>query len=379
MTLTKIRSVFALFLLICLPTLSNAQSDEQANVQHVVDQFFAAFQQKDLSNAMALWSGKSPDLTYGRQLLQQTFATYRTIELKNIRVNKITLDKDNATVQLTAELTVVDTQAGASSTPITRTIQMVRETGGWKIWKYLTREDDLAATLTAPITPEERVAILNAQPELVTPDRVRGLAKQARELLIQGKQAEGLTICDLALNIAQRLNDKRGMFITLRLKGGVARARGDYKQATEYLDQCLKLAEEVGDKTIIGDALNSLAIVAALQSDYRKALALFQRNLKIKEELGNKIDIAIELSNIGNIYIYQGDKGRALENYQRSLRLAEEVGDKAGAAATINSIGNLYHAQGNYAQALEYFQQSLKIKQEVGDKLGVARALSNIG
>ncbi|HKG60896.1 MAG TPA: CHAT domain-containing tetratricopeptide repeat protein [Pyrinomonadaceae bacterium] len=220
---------------------------------------------------------------------------------------------------------------------------------------------------------------MNAQPELVTPDLVFGLAKQARELLIKGKQAEGLALCDLALNIAQRLNDKRGMFFTLRLKGGVARSRGDNKQALEYFEQCLKLAEEIGDKTIIGDALNSLAIVSAQQSDYPKALALFQRNLKIKEELGNKIDIAVELSNIGNIYVYQGEKVRALENYQRSLRLAEEVSDKAGAAATLNSIGNLYHSQQNYAQALEYVQHSLKLKQEVGDKLGVARALNNIG
>src|SRR6185369_6327957 len=144
--------------------------DEQAKVQRVVDQFFTAFQQKDLSSAMALWSGKSPDLTYGRQLLQQTFATYRRIELKNVHVNKITFDKDNATVQLTAELTVVDTLGGVSAAPMIRTIQMVRETGDWKIWKYLTREDDLAAALTALNMPAERAALLNAQPELVTPD-----------------------------------------------------------------------------------------------------------------------------------------------------------------------------------------------------------------
>jgi tetratricopeptide (TPR) repeat protein len=237
----------------------------------------------------------------------------------------------------------------------------------------------LVEQLTAGRTSEERSALLNAQPELVTPDLVKALTKQARELLPQGKQIEALMLCDLALDIAQRLNDKRGMFQALRVKSGVARVRGDYKQALEYLNQCLKLAEELGDKTIIGDALNSMAIVYALQSDYPKALALFQRNLQIKEELGNKHDIAIELSNIGNIYVYQGDKVRALEYYERALKLAQEVGDQANVSATLNSIGNLYHSQGNYAQALEYFQQSLKIKQQIGDKLGVARALNNIG
>ena len=228
-------------------------------------------------------------------------------------------------------------------------------------------------------TPEERKALLNTQPELVTPDLIKALIRKGRQMLPRGQQAEALVISDMAFNLAQQLNDKRGLIMALRLKGEIARFRGDHNQALDYFNQSMKLAEELGDKTIIGDVLNSMAIVYALQSDYPKALALFQQNLQIKEELGNKHDIAVELSNIGNIYVYQGDKVRALEHYQRALKLAEEVGDKAGSSATLNSIGNLYYSQGNYAQSLEYIQQSLKIKQEIGDKLGVARALNNIG
>ncbi|HEX2271613.1 MAG TPA: CHAT domain-containing protein, partial [Pyrinomonadaceae bacterium] len=185
--------------------------------------------------------------------------------------------------------------------------------------------------------------------------------------------------CELAMNIATRLNDKRGMFLTLRVQGGIARVRGNYKQALEYLEQALKIAHELGDKADIANALNSMAIVYAMQSDYPKALELFQQSLKIKETLGDKLDIARDLSNIGNIYILQADRGRALEYFQRGLKLAEEIGYKPGYSATLNSIGALYHAQGNYAQALEYYQRSLKVKQEIGDKLGAAFALTNIG
>ncbi|HKV33635.1 MAG TPA: CHAT domain-containing protein [Pyrinomonadaceae bacterium] len=383
MALTKWKSVFALILLGCLlialPALSNAQTDEQSAVQRVVEQFLAAFQKKDLPNVMALWSEKSPDLVVSRQSMQQTFARYHTIEVKNLSLSKITVDTNKAFVELTGELNLVGTQASVNSLQMSWTIELVKEAGGWKILKNVTREDKLAEALSAASTPEERNTLLNAQPELVTPELVNALIKHARQLLARGKQTEALTLCDVAVNIAQRLNDKLGMFVTLRVKGGVARVRGDNKQALEYFEQCLKLAEELNDKTLIGDALNSIAIVYALQSDYPKALFLFQRNLQIKEELGNKRDIAIELSNIGNIYIYQGDKLRALEHYHRALKLAEEVGDKGNTSATLNSIGNLYYSQGNYAQALEYFQQSLKIKQEIGDKVGVTRALNNIG
>jgi CHAT domain-containing protein/lipopolysaccharide biosynthesis regulator YciM/ketosteroid isomerase-like protein len=387
MTPTKrqAKNLIALFLLgclfACLPTPGNAQNDEPAIVRRVVEQFFAAFQQKDLPSVMALWSEKSPDLTAGRQSIQHAFATYRNIEVKSLSLDKVTVETDNATVQLVADLSVVSTQTGASATPlrVTRTIQMVKEMGVWKIWRYMTGEEELAAALSAIKTPEDGRTLLNAQPELVTPDLVKALAKQAKELLGRGKQAQALMICDLALSVAQRLTDKPGMFLTLRLKGDISRARGDYKQALEYYDQCLKLAEELVDKVSIGDALSSIGIIHALQSDYPGALESLQRSLKIKEELGDKLNIARELSNIGNVYVSQGDKVRALENFQRSLKLADEVGNKASVSATLNSIGSLYYAQGNYPQALEYFQQSLKIKQEIGDKLGVGRALNNIG
>jgi CHAT domain-containing protein len=387
MTLTrrKAKNVSALFLLgsliSCPPLLSKAQSDYQSPVRHVVGQFFAAFQKKDLPGVMALWSEKSPELAAGRQSIQQAFARYRTIEVKNLSLNKITVESNKATVQLSGELNVVLAQTGASATqlPLNWTIDLAQDAGAWKILKYVTREDELAETLSTLATPEERAARLHAAPELATPELVFALNKQARILLARSRQSEAVMLSDLALDLAQRLNDKRGMFLALRVKGSVARVRGDNKQAMEYFDQCLKLAEELNDKTIIGDALNSIAIVYALRSDYPKALELFQRNLQIKEELGSKLDIAIELLNIGNIYVYQGDRFRALEHYQRGLKLAQEVGDKSNLSATLNSIGNLYYSQHSYAQALDYFQQSLRIKQEIGDKVGVARALNNIG
>ncbi len=387
MTLTRPKPKLPIVLILIgclfatLPAPVIAQNDENADVRRVVDQLFAAFQQKDLTGVMALWGPKSPDFVTGRQTMQQVFDTHQKIELKNLQLDKITVETNNATVQLVAELSVVGKQAGASPSPLQliRTVHLVKDAGVWKIWKYMTREDEFAETLVAVRTPEEFSTLLKTRPELVTTDLVRALARKARELLAGGKQTEALMICDLTLNIAQQISDKRGMSVIYRVKGDVALARGDNKQALEHYEQSLKLGEELGDKAAIGDALNSMGVLYFRQSDYPKALSLFQRNLKIKEELGNKLDIAREWSNIGNVYLFQGDKVRALENYQRSLKLSEEVGNRAGLSATLNNIGNLYFTQGNYLQALEYVQQALKIKQELGDKLGSARNLNNIG
>lgn len=364
------KNLIALLLLGCLftsvPALAQAQNDEQANVRSVVEQLLAALEQKELTKVLALWSDKSPDLSFGRLGTQQLLSADSQIDLKSVLRGKIEIDKDNARIELTTG-------------QWRRVVQLVRETSAWKIWRYMTNEDELSLALAVVKTPEEAEALLKAQPELVNPDLVKALTRQAREMVARGKQTEASATLDLSMAIAKRLNDKRGMFHTLRGQAEIARVRGHYKQALEYLVHALKIVQELDDKANIANAFNSMAIVYAMQSDYPKSLEMFQQSLKIKETFGDKLDIARELSNIGNIYILQADRARALEYFQRGLKLTEEIGYKPGYSATLNSIGALYHSQGNYAQALEYYQRSLNVKQEIGDKLGAAYALTNIG
>ena len=239
MILTRVKNVSAFFvlgcLISCLPALCNTQTDDKTTLRNVVGQFFTAFQKKDFPGVMALWTAQPPDLAAGRQIIQQAFARYRTIEVKNLSLNKITLETNKASVQVSGWLNVVSAQTGASATTLQMnwTIELAKETGAWKILRYVTREDELAEALSAAGTPEEQAALLNAQSGLVSLELVFALNKQARQLLARSKQSEAVMISDLALELGQRLNDKRGMFLALRLKGTVARVRGDNQQALE--------------------------------------------------------------------------------------------------------------------------------------------------
>jgi CHAT domain-containing protein/Tfp pilus assembly protein PilF len=377
------RTLTALFAFSCvltwLPVHASAQADEQAAAWRVVEQLFAAFERQDLTSVMALWGEKSPDIVANRQSMQETFATYRKIEVKGLRPSKITVDADTATIQLIAEMSLLKGQAGASAIPLQarRTIQLIREGGAWKVWRYSTAEEEFAAVLSAIETPEQGVALLDTQPELVTADLVNALVKQVKGL--RGKPVQALLVCDLALGVAQRLGDKAGTAVGLRLKGDIYRGRGDYKPARDYYDQSLAIAEELGDRAILGEVLTSLGIIHARQAHYPEALDSFKRGLRIRQELGDKLNVSRELGNVGNIYLLQGDNVQALESLQRSLKLTDELGDKAGSSATQLAIGGVYYTQGNYPQALEYFQRSLNTKLEIGDRAGVGRALSNSG
>lgn len=379
------RSLRALFVITCLllwlPVKAGAQNDDQAAVRRVVEQLFAALQREDLAGVMALWSEKSPDLNATRDATQQTFANYRSTEVKSLNFNKITIEADTAIVQAVAEMTLLKEQAGSAPTTIQarRKIQLVRENGSWKIWKFAPAEAELAAALSATKTLEEATALLAAQPEMINTDLVNVLIRQAKVLASRGNSVQAMRNCDLAFSVAQRISDKVGMIAALQVKGDIYQVRGDFKQAKEHYDQSLKLAEELGDKITLSGVFTSMGILYIGQANYPQALEFFQRGLHIREELGDKLNISRELTNIGNIYFLQSDNVRALESFQRSLKLSDELGIKKTSSGTLLSIGNVYYSQGNYPQALEYFQQCLKIKREIDDRGGVARALSNIG
>jgi hypothetical protein len=66
---------------------------------------------------MALWSEKSPYIVANRQSMQQNFTAYRKVEVESLRLNKIAVEANNASVQLVVELNLVGQQQGASVTP----------------------------------------------------------------------------------------------------------------------------------------------------------------------------------------------------------------------------------------------------------------------
>src|SRR6516165_9473654 len=68
---------------------SSAQRDDSPEITAVVQKFFHAYQQKDLTALMALWNEKSPESAPARQTLEQTFSAVKTIEIKGLDVAKV--------------------------------------------------------------------------------------------------------------------------------------------------------------------------------------------------------------------------------------------------------------------------------------------------
>ncbi|HEY0547370.1 MAG TPA: CHAT domain-containing protein [Pyrinomonadaceae bacterium] len=359
-----------------------AQADDEAAIRRLVENFFAAYQKEDIEGLMSLWSEHSGDLAASRQSLQQTFSDYRNIEVKKLDIGKVAVEADKAKLQLTFEMSAVNTKTGKPADDfgkLSRIMQVVREGAGWKVWRYVSVEEDFAADLLAAKNEEERKMLLSRNAERVTGGLVRELNKQGRTLSSQSKFAQALSVYHIGLSVAAGLDDKTGAALILIGVGNVHYLQGDYTQALDSFRQSLKLAEEAASKVSMARALSSIGTVYYAQGDYPQALELQLKSLKLREELGDKAGISTSLGNIAGVYYLQGSYEQALEYQLRGLKLAEEMGDKPGIAVALSNIGAVYLIQGDYLRSLDMRQKSLKMREELDDKPGMAYALNSIG
>jgi CHAT domain-containing protein/Tfp pilus assembly protein PilF len=371
-----------LCLLVLLPAPTRAQEGgDEAQIRGLVERFFAAYQREELDALMSLWSEKSADAGAGRQSLQQTFSELRNIEVKKLEIGKVALEGDRGKIQLFIEVSAVNEKTGklADMGRVERTMRVVREASGWKVWQYRSAEEDFAADLLAVGTEESRSALLASNPERMNAALVRELNKQGRTLFSQSKFPQALSVYDVGLTVADRINDKAGAALLLIGVGNAHYLQGDYAKAADAFGRSLKLSEETGSKTDIARAMSSLASVHRVRGDYKESLELNLKSLSLREEAGDKAGIAVSLSNIAGVYYSQGNYGQALEYQLRGLALQEEVGDKGGIATALANVGAVYLIQGDYMRALEMRQKSLKIREEMGDKAGIAQGLNSLG
>lgn len=378
----RIWSLCIVISLACLAATAFSQKDGGRAARDVAEKFFAAYQKEDIDGLMSLWSEKSLDYAASKRSFQQAFADYEKLEVKNLVFVAAASTADKADVRVTIEVSAGDSKTGKPADGLgkmNRTLRMMKEGEGWKIWRYFPTEEDFAAELIAAQAAQERQALLNEKKNLVTSELVKQLAQKSKALLDQGKAAPALAIAEFTLPIAESLNDPSALTLALRLTGNIYRTQRDYERAFEYLQKSLKVAEASGNTPDILSALNYLSGLFYYQSKYDEAVEYLLKSLQLAEKTGNKSEPFYITSNIGLIYKSQGSYTQALDYFQRSLREAELLEDKRLVVYALNTIGGVFQLLGNYPQAQEFYLRSLQLAEATGDKKGTSNVLNNLG
>lgn len=186
---------------------------------------------------------------------------------------------------------------------------------------------------------------------------------------------------ELSLAILQRMDDRRGIGITLSQLGIVARAQGDYPTARKLLEESVAILEGLEDRQVLGWSLNNLGIIAHDQGDYSLAQSCLNKSLTIHQQLDDQLGIARLLNNLGEVAYDQNQLTVARCYYEKSQLTAYELGDKQILAHVLYNLGMVMSSQGDVSKARDLLERSLQIRREIGDKSGIGycqRALGEI-
>ena len=195
-----------------------------------------------------------------------------------------------------------------------------------------------------------------------------------------GKSAEALKNYQEALKIRQQIGDKNGMGATLLDLGGFQSDLGHYDQALDLYKQALQVQRDLGNEDSQGLCLNNIGLTYLSKSDYDNALTYFQQALDLRRKSQIPADTAITLHNLAVTYEDLGQYDKALTNYENALDLYRNAADKRGVATESYSMGALFGHQGRFGAAIKAKEEALKAFTELQDRTyWMAEVMSGYG
>ena len=225
-----------------------SQASDESAVRAMAEMYFALYAAKDIDGLLNLWSKKSPDYASLKQNLQRQFAAEDS-SFGSPTISRVKVEADQASLRATVNAAITELKSNhRRELQIVRNFVFVRESGKWKVWRYVSAGNDLAEALVQAKTEAERSGLLAEERELVTVELVRAVIDQGNRFLSQGDYPRALAIYHLAQSRAEQIDDKTGVARALDNIGKINRLQGNYTQALEYHLKSLAISEAIGDR-----------------------------------------------------------------------------------------------------------------------------------
>ena len=196
---------------------------------------------------------------------------------------------------------------------------------------------------------------------------------------MNSKPEENLRYCQEALDLAIKLNYKKGIADAKKARAMSENSLGHIDVAIQLLEEAIQLYTELSDQVGLAQAYSTLGFQLNNVGDRKQALDYLMKSLTIREKLNNKNEIANSLNNIGMLYHDESNYDEALAYYTKSLSIKKEIGEPVGIAQAYNNIALVYESKGDYQNALNYYGQSFKICTDLNITFGLALNYSNMG
>jgi predicted ATPase/DNA-binding SARP family transcriptional activator/Tfp pilus assembly protein PilF len=184
-------------------------------------------------------------------------------------------------------------------------------------------------------------------------------------LMWQGAYDQAHQAHSRALTLFERLENSRGIAMTLFRLGFLADRRGDYDYATAFFNRSRRLFVALDDD--LGSDLvdNRLGVIARNKGSYDEATALLLSSLAFQRVQGHSGGMAATLLNLGELALEQGHTQQGAAYLEESLLLNQQIQDHLATAYALTYLGIASLLRHDMKPAVQRFQEALVILPEL--------------
>ncbi|MBI3678786.1 MAG: CHAT domain-containing protein [Acidobacteria bacterium] len=160
---------------------------------------------------------------------------------------------------------------------------------------------------------------------------------------------------------ARRLGDELSEGRLLHLAADDDYVEGNFARSLERLQRAIELFEKIGEKRWLAGALTSLGRLHRAHGLPERALEYHRRALRIREQLGDRERIMQSLNAIAVTYGSMGEHRRALEYQERALVMARQTGSPVLFGFQLQQLGRGYLRVREFRRAAEILEEALAV------------------
>ena len=159
-----------------------------------------------------------------------------------------------------------------------------------------------------------------------------------------------------AYDMAEKIHYTNGIADALQNLGEIARDRGEYHSAENYIRKAIKLFEKINVSDKFSWSALTLGWSLHVQCKFMEAKAAYEKAMPYYLRTGNKEKQAMLYRLISYTYSARGYNEKAFENMLKAIRITREISDFRGSVSSPLNMGVLYQDAGETQTALFYYQ-----------------------
>lgn len=148
--------------------------------------------------------------------------------------------------------------------------------------------------------------------------------------------------------------------------GLIATRRGQYADASEWLERGLEIIDGGEDQESIADACFAIGQVRHHQRQYGAAKEWYSRALDIHQRLPDYEEMVNDFRALGSACHLRFEYDEARSWYHRARELIEENRDEETAAYIFHALGTVDHSEYRFEEAQSWYQQALGLCDRLG-------------